>query len=98
MLFAVGVSANAANTDPGNDIVEDGVVIPNLAESVIIEAHTQDGRVYRLPVEFAGAQGSVPSLDQVNVVLVPELQGAGTVDLTLIVNGQRSNAATIMIS
>lgn len=98
MIFAVGVSGNAANTDPSNDIVDDGVVIPNLAESVIIEAHTPDGRVYRLPVEFAGAQGSVPSLDQVNVVLVPELQGAGTVDLTLIVNGQRSNAATIMIS
>jgi uncharacterized protein (TIGR03437 family) len=98
MIFAVGVSGNAANTDPSNDIVDDGVVIPNLAESVIVEAHTQDGRVYRLPVEFAGAQGSVPGLDQVNVVLIPELEGAGTVDLTLIINGQRSNAPTIVIS
>ena len=98
MIFAVGVSGNAPNTDPSNDISEDGVVIPNLAESVIIEAHTQDGRVYRLPVEFAGAQGSVAGLDQVNVVLIPELEGAGTVNLTLIVNGQRSNAPTIVIS
>src|SRR5207244_10695035 len=91
------VRANATNTDPGKDIVEDAFVIPNLAESVIIEAHTQDGRVYRLPVEFAGAQGSVPGLDQVNVVLIPELQGAGIVDLTMIVNGQRSNVPTIVV-
>jgi uncharacterized protein (TIGR03437 family) len=72
-------------------------VIPNLAESVIVEAHTQDGRIYKLPVEFAGAQGIVPGLDQLNLVLIPELQGAGTVDLTVIVNGQRSNAPTILI-
>jgi len=51
----------------------------------------------KLPVEFAGAQGSVPGLDQINVVLIPALQGAGTVDLTLIVNGQRSSAPTIVV-
>ena len=39
----------------------------------------------------------MPGLDQINVVLVPELQGAGTVDLTLIVNGRRSNAPTIVV-
>jgi len=97
LIYAVGVSGKAANTDPNNDIFENGIVIPNLAESVIVEAHTQDGRIYRLPVEFAGAQGIVPGLDQLNLVLIPELQGAGTVDLTVIVNGQRSNAPTILI-
>jgi hypothetical protein len=30
-------------------------------------------------------------------VLLPELQGAGTMNLTLIVNGQRSNASTIIV-
>jgi len=97
LIYAVGVSGKAANTDPNNDIFANGIVIPNLAESVIVEAHTQDGRIYRLPVEFAGAQGIVPGLDQLNLVLIPELQGAGTVDLTVIVNGQRSNAPTILI-
>jgi uncharacterized protein (TIGR03437 family) len=43
-------------------------------------AHTQDGHVYSLPVEFAGPQGGIPGLDQINVVLIPELRGAGTVD------------------
>ncbi len=96
-IFAAGISGSAANTDPSNDVSVGGKVIPNVAESVVVEAHTPDGRIYRLPVEFAGAQGGVPGLDQINVVLIPELQGAGAVDLTLIVNGQRSNAPTIVV-
>ena len=56
-----------------------------------VEARTSDGTVFTLPVEFAGAQGTLLGLDQVNVVLVPELRGAGSVQLTLVVNGVRSN-------
>jgi len=96
MFFATGISGSAANTDTTNDVSLGVTVIPNYAESVVVEAHTQDGRVYRLPVEFAGAQG-FPGLDQINVVLIPELQGAGSVDLTIIVNGRRSNAPTITV-
>ena len=96
-FFATGVSGSAANSDTSNDVAEGSVVIQNLAESVVVEAHTQDNRVYVLPVEFAGAQRAVPGLDQINVVLLPQLQGAGTVDLTLIVNGRRSNAPTIVV-
>jgi len=96
-FFATGVSGSVANTDAANDITLGATVIANLSESIVVEAHTQDGRVYQLPVEFAGAQGGVPGLDQINVVLIPELQGAGSVDLTLIVNGQRSNAPTIVV-
>ena len=70
-LFATGVSGSAANTDTTNDVSFGAVVIPNLSESVVVEAHTQDGHVYQLPVEFAGAQGGVPGLDQINVVLIP---------------------------
>ena len=95
-FFATGISSSAANNDASNDVRLGANVIANLAESVTVEAHTQDGRVFSLPVEFAGAQG-FPGLDQVNVVLIPELQGAGIVDLTLIVNGQRSNAPTIVV-
>jgi uncharacterized protein (TIGR03437 family) len=72
-------------------------VRPNFAESVAVEARLGDGRVYLLPVEFAGAQGVLPGLDQVNVRLIPELRGAGTVQLTLILGGRRSNAPTIVI-
>jgi uncharacterized protein (TIGR03437 family) len=39
----------------------------------------------------------LPGLDQVNVRLIPELRGAGTVQLTLILGGRRSNAPTIVI-
>jgi len=57
-----------------------------------------DGRLYHLPVEFAGAlEGRMPGLGQVNVLLHPELHGAGLVDLTIIVNGQRGNTAAINI-
>jgi uncharacterized protein (TIGR03437 family) len=95
-FFATGVSGSAANTDSSNDVVADGKVWVNVAESVIVEARTLDNRVFQLPVEFAGARG-VPGLDQINVVLVPQLANAGTVNLTLIVNGRRSNASTIRV-
>jgi uncharacterized protein (TIGR03437 family) len=53
--------------------------------------------VYSLPVEFTGAQGAVPGLDQLTVILVSQLQGAGTVDLTVVVNNLRSNSPTIVV-
>jgi uncharacterized protein (TIGR03437 family) len=96
-IYALGLHSVAVNTDPNNDLSVDGVVVSNLAESVIVEAHTQDGRVYQLPVEFAGA-ALITDLDQVQVVLIPELQGAGSVDLTVIVNGQRSNSPTVVVN
>jgi uncharacterized protein (TIGR03437 family) len=39
----------------------------------------------------------LPGLDQINVILIPQLKGAGTVQLTLVVGGQRSNAPTVFI-
>src|SRR6185312_1417340 len=95
-FFATGVSGSAANSDSSNDVTVDGKVWVNVAESVTVEARTLDNRVYQLPVEFAGARG-VPGLDQINVVIVPQLQDAGTVNLTLIVNGRRSNAPSIRV-
>jgi uncharacterized protein (TIGR03437 family) len=51
-----------------------------------------------LAVEYAGVQGLVPGLDQITVVLPSTLKGAGTVQLTLIVGGRRSNAPTVFIN
>jgi uncharacterized protein (TIGR03437 family) len=97
-ILAAGFSAGAANTSATNDVqLDGGAVAVNLAESVAVEARTTDGRVYLLPVEYAGALGRVAGLDQVNVILVPELRGAGNVTLTLVVAGQRSNSATISV-
>ncbi len=96
-LFATGVSANAQNTDTSNDVQVDGNTRVNFAESVSVEARLTNGTTYMLPVEFAGSQGVLPGLDQVNVILISQLKGAGNVQLTLIVNGQRSNAPVISV-
>jgi uncharacterized protein (TIGR03437 family) len=48
-------------------------------------------------VIFAGAQGSVPGLDQVNVLIPASLQGSGAVPLTLTVDGQAANTVTLSI-
>ncbi len=96
-IFATGISASAVNSDSRNDVDLGDKVRINFAESVSVEARLSDGRVYTLPVEFAGEQGLLPGLDQVTVRLVSELRGAGNVQLTLIINGQRTNAPTVFI-
>ncbi|MFN0165083.1 MAG: beta-propeller fold lactonase family protein [Bryobacteraceae bacterium] len=47
------------------------------------------------PVLFAGAQGSFPALDQVNVQVPASLAGRGEVTIALTVDGQSANAVTI---
>ena len=96
-IYATGVIGSATNTNITNDIKIAGVTRPNFAESVVVEAQRGDGRIFNLPVEYAGMEGVLQGIDQVNVVLVPELKGAGTVRLTLIINGQRSNSPTIFV-
>ena len=96
-IFATGISGCAQNTNTSNDIKVAGSVRANYAESVSVEARLSNGQVITLPVEFAGAQGVLPGLDQVTVVLTSQLKAAGTVQLTLIVGGQRSNVPTVFI-
>lgn len=97
-IWASGISTGITNSDTSNDIFMGlGQVIENLSESVKVEARTSDGTVYLLPVEFAGTPGTLPGLDQVNAVLVPELRGAGTVELTIVVGTVRSNTMTITV-
>ena len=69
----------------------------NFAEAVSMQARTSDGRTLSLPVEFAGANSRLAGADQVCVVLVEALRGAGTVELTLFIGGQRGNTATVNI-
>lgn len=97
-ILGTGISSGLQNTDTRNDVrLPGGQVIPNLAEWVTIEVRTSDGRVMYLPVEFAGPDQAVPGLDQINAVLLPELQGAGRVELTPIVGGQRGNTSAVNI-
>jgi hypothetical protein len=95
-FFASGISGSVSNGNSSNDITVDGKVRVNLAEAITVEARLPNGQVMTLPVEFAGAQG-VPGLDQVTVILRPELKGAGIVQLTLVVNGRRSSSPTVFI-
>jgi uncharacterized protein (TIGR03437 family) len=97
MLYATGISGSAINSNPSNDLQVDGLLRQNFAEAVIVEARLGNGTVINLPVEFAGRQGMLPGLDQVNFMVTSQLAGAGTVQLTIIVGGQRSNTATIVI-
>ena len=96
MLFATGI-AGAGNVDLSNDVRAGGVSYVNLAESIAVEARTTDGRNFWLPVEYAGRQGRFAGVDQITVRLVPDLQNAGRVNLTIRVGGQTSNTASIMM-
>lgn len=97
-FFATGISGSVSNTNTSNDITVDGKARVNLAEAISVEARLPNGTVMTLPVEFAGAQGIVPGLDQVTVILRPELKGAGIVQMTLIVGGRRSSSPTVVIN
>jgi uncharacterized protein (TIGR03437 family) len=96
-FFATGISGSVFNSDGSNDINVGGNVRANLAEAIAVEARLPNGDVLTLPVEFAGAQGVVPGLDQVTVILRPELRGAGVVQMTLVVGGRRSSSPTVSI-
>jgi uncharacterized protein (TIGR03437 family) len=96
-FYVTGISGSAINSNPANDIYVGGVVRQNFAESVIVQARLSSGTTINLPVEFAGRQGVLPGLDQVNVILPSQLSGAGLVQLTITVGGQRSNRGSIVV-
>jgi uncharacterized protein (TIGR03437 family) len=96
-LFGIGITATAANSDTSNDLQVGNSLIPNFAETVAVEARLGNGQLISLPVEFVGTHPGMIGLDQLTVRLTPELRGAGTVALTVIISGQRSNSGTIFI-
>jgi uncharacterized protein (TIGR03437 family) len=97
--MATGISSGLTDADHSNDVfLRNGQILENLAEAVSVEARTSDGRVFQLPVEYAGRQGQLRGVDQVTIILVPELEGAGDVQLTIIAGGQRSNSLLVSIN
>jgi uncharacterized protein (TIGR03437 family) len=97
-ILAMGISTGLTNTDLNNDVfLASGQRLPNLAESVTVEARTASGTTVNLPVEYAGMQGAVMGLDQITVMLPAQLAGAGAVQLTVVAGNVRSNSVTIVV-
>jgi uncharacterized protein (TIGR03437 family) len=97
-ILATGITSGVGNTDSSNDIwLANGQMLANLAESVVVQARTSTGTTINLPVEYAGMQGTLAGLDQVNVILPREIAGAGSVEVTLVVRGVRSNPITLTV-
>jgi uncharacterized protein (TIGR03437 family) len=97
-IVATGVMSGLVNSDLSNDVWCNSKLLENLAESVTVEARLSDGRVFNLPVEYAGVQGDQRGIEQVNFILIPELAGAGDVQLTVTAGGRRSNTMTITVN
>ena len=72
------------------------VQIPELKQSidVRVEARSESGRFWDLPVEYAGPAPGFAGLDQINVVLLPEMGDVDSISLTLSVGSFRSNTVT----
>jgi uncharacterized protein (TIGR03437 family) len=98
-ILATGLTSGLSNSDVSNDTwLSNGQLLENLSENVSVVATVPDGRVFWLKVEYAGAQGQLTGLDQINVVLPPELAGAGTAQLTVVAGGHVSNPVTISLN
>jgi uncharacterized protein (TIGR03437 family) len=97
-VLATGITSGLTDTDLTNDVWSNGTLLENYAESVTVEARLSDGRVFNLPVDYAGVQGQQHGIEQVNVILIPELAGAGSVQLTVTAGGRRSNTMTIAVN
>jgi hypothetical protein len=97
MIFANGVSSSVNTSHASGYINVNSTTIANVADLIKVEARASDGRIFQLPVEYAGAQGAITGLDQIHVVLVPELRGIGNIELTLIVGSFRTNSATVIV-
>jgi uncharacterized protein (TIGR03437 family) len=83
VLYATGLRhAPAANPDDGNGV----------AESVTATIQGVPSQVL-----YAGKQGGFEGLDQLNLVIPPQMAGLGIVRVRLTINGRTSNPVTILI-
>ena len=83
VLFGTGIrNTPAANPNDGNGV----------AEAVTV-------KIQGVPatVEYAGKQGQFEGLDQLNVIIPPELSGLGSLNIVVTANGRDSNVSTIKI-
>lgn len=83
VLFATGLrNTPAANPNDQNGVAE--------AVTATIQGQTAT-------VTFAGAHPTFQSVDQLNIIIPPQLANAGQVTLQLTVNGQTSNSITFRV-
>jgi uncharacterized protein (TIGR03437 family) len=68
------------------------------ADTVTALAQDAAGDRYTLTVEYAGAAPGFFGLDQVNVVLPPDLDGAGAVSLSLVADRNAANVVTLQMN
>ncbi|MGA9624230.1 MAG: hypothetical protein WBQ65_07165 [Bryobacteraceae bacterium] len=68
------------------------------AASVGASATNPSGNSYSLTVEYAGPAPGYFGLDQVNIVLPPDLDGAGVVSLFLTADASASNRVTFLMA
>jgi uncharacterized protein (TIGR03437 family) len=98
-ILTTGLSSGLTNRNPGDDVwLSNGKQLENYAEDVQVEIRTSDNRTFTLPVEFAGANGTMRGLDQVTFRLPSDLSGAGNVQVTVIAGGRRSNMSVVTIN
>ncbi len=72
--------------------------LTNVAASVTAQASDKSGTMYNLPVEYAGAAPTFFGLDQVNVVLPPQLDGVTPLSLTITAGSASSNVVTVAMN
>ena len=93
--FQVQTPENGA--DPRTRLAVYGTGLRN-ATSVTAQAQDPSGNTYPLTVEYAGAAPGFFGLDQVNLVLPPDLDVAGSVSLTLYADRSAANVVTFQMS
>ena len=92
--FVVQTADNGADTRTRIAVYGTGI---RHADSVTAQVQDPVGNRIPLRVEFAGAAPGFFGLDQVNLLLPPELDGAGTVSLTLTADGRTANVVTFQM-
>jgi uncharacterized protein (TIGR03437 family) len=89
-------------TDAGGSDVQTRLAIygTGLRHAAAVTAVAQDssGNTYTMNVEYAGAAPGFFGLDQVNVLLPPDVDGAGTVSLALSADGIYANQVTFQMN
>jgi uncharacterized protein (TIGR03437 family) len=72
--------------------------VTNVAASVLAHGADTSGNQYNFTVEYAGVAPGYIGLDQVNLVLPAQLDGAGVVSLTITADNNTSNTVTFLVN
>jgi len=93
--FVVQTAENGA--DPRTRLAVYGTGL-RYADTVTALAQDSVGNRYSLTVEYAGAAPGFFGLDQVNLLLPPDLDGAGAVSLSLVADSHAANVVTFQMN